>query len=654
MPAFPGDTAHRMPGRQQAQPGGDRVSAPPQRHGCLHHPFELHAARTPAAIAAADETGSLSYGELNRRANQLAHYLRDLGVKPEVPVAVCMEPGLDMIAAFLAVLKAGGAFVFLDPACPPERFRFLLDDSAAVAVLTRGHPVPVSGETSATVPVLDLAASNPPWSNHSDLNPDTEAIGLKPAHLAQILYTSGSTGEPKGVLIEHCGMSVLSNWFVREFKLTSDFVSLVATPASFMQVYKNIYGPLSVGARLQIVRDQKDPGAILSAITRANVTLLNLTPSTFSMLVDADQSNVLSRIRTVVFSGEPVPLRKFTALAHPWPAMVNTYGQAECPVSAAYRIPRRHGQSTPPPVPIGQALPHARIYILNRAGEPAPDGVAGELYVSSSTLARGYLNRPAMTAERFLPDRFASRPGARMFRTGDLGRRLPDGAIEFLGRNDFQVKIRGARVELGEIEAQLRQCGAVRDAVVTAREDAPGDWRLVAYYLALPGTAAEEESLRPAQLRAHLAARLPEHMVPAAYVRLESFPLTASGKLNRRELKPPTASAHASQGYEPPQGAMETMMGPIWAEVLKLDRIGRHDNFFSLGGNSLLAMQVELRLRKLLGVEIPVSRIFQSPTIAGLARAVEEMLDSMRSGNELLGILEELESMPESNAETTG
>ena len=618
---------------------------------CLNLLFEEQVARSPDAVAVVFEDRSLSYAELNRRANQLAHYLGELGVGPEVVVAVCVEPSVEMIVALLAVLKAGGAYLPLDPAFPVERLRFMIEDSAPVALLTQSLLLACFQEFDLALEVFSLNATNPPWSNHPETNPDAGSIGLNSGHLAQILYTSGSTGKPKGVLIEHRGLVVQALWFVNEFKLTNDYAGLVATSSSFLTVYKNMYGPLFVGGQLHVVRNQKDPNAVISAAFRANVTLLNLTPTTFSMLIEADSKNELSKIQTVLPTGEPLRLHLFAKLRNPRPEFVNTYGQTECGTASIHRIRPDMDDSGQETAPIGRPLPYARIYILNEQGDPVPTGAVGELYIGGAGLARGYLNRPDLTAERFLPDTFSAASGARMYRSGDLGRWLPDGTIELLGRNDFQVKIRGVRIEPGEIEARLMEYPGVREAAVIVREDNPGDERLVAYYLASRSGDGLRSSLHPGQLRFHMAAGLPERLVPAAYVRLDSWPTTPNMKLDRKALPQPNRECYASTEYEPPQGPMETEMVSIWANVLKLDQVGRRDNFFFLGGNSLLAMQVEIRLRKAFGIEVPVARLFESPTVESFAEAVEAMVNAVDDEAELLRILGEIEAMPEIGSE---
>lgn len=617
----------------------------------LNRLFEDQVSRSPESVALVFEDQSLSYAELNRRANRLAHYLRALGVGPEALVAICAEPCVEMIAAILAVLKAGGAYLPLDPAFPVERLRFMLEDSAPLALLTQSHLRSHFPELQADLKVLDLSAANPPWTSFPEFNPDAECDGPGSASLAQVIYTSGSTGRPKGVLLEHRALAILALWYIQECCLDRDFVSLPVTSFSFSAFYKNIYGPLFSGGRIHLMRNLKDTSELLSTAARENVRILNLTPTALSMFVDADQKGVLSSIRTIMLVGEPIQLHKLSALPSPRPEIINTYGQAESGLASFHRIPPGCDLTRETWSSIGRPFPFARIYILSEAGDPVPAGTEGELYIASACMSRGYLHRPELTAQRFLPDPFSSAAGARMFKTGDRGRWLADGTIEFLGRNDFQVKIRGVRIELGEIEACLMDHPAVREAVVIVREDTPGDERLVAYYLPARSGGGTESAPNPEQLRRHAAARLPEHIVPAAYVRLDAWPRTPGGKLDRRALPPPQRDAYPGCDYEPPRDSMEAAMVEIWSSVLKLERIGRYDNFFLLGGNSLLGMQVAVRLRKVFGLEVPVSQIFANPTIGSFSKTVGALLQSMPGNADLLRILDEVEALPETPAE---
>lgn len=597
---------------------------------CLHQLFEEQAARTPNAVALVVDATTLSYAELNRRANQLAHYLRGLGVMPDARVAICVERSFEMVVALLAVLKAGGAYVPLDPAYPVDRLHFVLEDSKPVALLTQRHLEGLFPGIGDRLPVLDLTAATPAWHSQAETNPDLEAIGLRPNHLAYIIYTSGSTGQPKGVMVEHANVMRLFTATDEWFHFGADDTWTLFHSFAFDFSVWEIWGALLYGGRLVIVPKEiaRSPADFYKLICQQKVTVLNQTPGAFRQLIAAQANNQDSHhLRYVVFGGEALEV----ATLKPWyelnrkqrTQLVNMYGITETTVHVTYRPleqsdTERHGAS-----PIGCRIPDLRTYILDTHGQPVPVGVTGELYVGGAGVARGYLNRPELTAERFVADPFRSEPGSRMYRTGDLGRWLADGKIEYLGRNDFQVKIRGFRIELGEIEARLAEYPAVREAVVIVREDTPGDKRLVAYYTSSSlMNEAEEDTFGAKQFRSHLFTSLPEYMVPAAYVHLKSLPLTHNGKLDRKALPAPEADSYSTSGYESPQGETETKLAAIWADILKLERIGRHDNFFDLGGHSLMAARAVALLNSEFGTTLPVRVLFMASTVSALASVI--------------------------------
>jgi amino acid adenylation domain-containing protein len=592
----------------------NRTAADFPRDACLHELFEAQAARTPGAVAVVAGGGSLTYAELNARANRLAHHLRALGVRPEVRVGICVERGPEMMVGLLAVLKAGGAYLPLDPAYPAERLRYMIADSAPRVVLTKraiaaAEHGPLAG-AGAELLLLDA----PAWEERPATNPERGA--LDPGHLAYVIYTSGSTGRPKGVMVAHRGVVNLVHWYVRETALSPHDAVLIATSFSFDLTQRNLFGPLFVGARLHLAAEPFHPHAILAQVRGDGVTLANLTSTAFHALIDASAGGELAGMRLVVLGGEATRAEKLMELAPPRPAFMNAYGPTECSgVVTCHRLAAELSRYAGGSVPLGRPVANSRIYLLDGTGEPVPVGVPGELYVGGVQVARGYQGRPGLTAERFLPDPFGGEPGARLYRTGDLGRWRPDGTIEFLGRNDFQVKVRGFRVELGEVEARLREHPAVRDAVVAAREDRPGDTRLVAYWVGAEAVGAEA-------LRRHAGERLPEYMVPAAYVHLPALPLTPSGKLDRRALPAPDADAFARHAYEAPVGEAEEALGAIWSEVLGVERVGRRDDFFDLGGHSLLAVQAISRIRRVMGVELELGTVFARPVLKELAEAL--------------------------------
>jgi amino acid adenylation domain-containing protein len=579
----------------------------------VHELFEAQVERAPDAVAVVFEGERLTYGELNARANQLAHHLRERGVGPDVRVGICVERSLEMMVGLLGILKAGGAYLPLDPAYPADRLQHMLEDGAPAVLLTQE---PLAGLFAGSgVPVLDLQADAWVWAGHPVANPERD--GLATGHLAYVIYTSGSTGLPKGVMNQHGCIVNRLTWGQRAWRMGTDEAILGQTSLNFDGHLRELFWPLTAGGRIVMARPEghRDPRYLLETIRAQGVTTLNLVPSLLQLLLEHEDMPACAGLRRVLCGGEALPgtlVRRFHDRL-PGAVLHNLYGPSEA--ATAVSTPVAPEYESKAVVPIGRPGSNVRTYILDREGNPTPVGVAGELHVGGAGVARGYLNRPALTAERFVADPFAGEPGARMYRTGDLARWLPDGTIEFLGRNDFQVKIRGFRVELGEIEARIAAHAEVREAVVLAREDAPGDRRLVAYYVAA-------EPIRAEELRAHAAERLPEYMVPAAYVWLEALPLTPNGKVDRRALPAPDGSALAARAYEAPVGATETELAEIWGEVLKVSPVGRNDHFFELGGHSLLAMTLIERMRQR-GLHADIRSLFTTLTLAEFAAAVD-------------------------------
>jgi len=582
---------------------------------CVHQLFEAQAERTPDAVAVVYEGEALSYGELNARANQLAHHLVGLGVGPDVRVGICMERGLEMPVTLLAILKAGGAYVPLDPAYPAERLRQMLEDSRPAALLTHGATGALFGDVG--VPVIDVEAESSAWSGRPRTNPERGA--LTPDHLCYVIYTSGSTGKPKGVMNQHRTVVNRMGWWQRAWRLGADEAILCKTSLSFDGSLRETFWPWSVGARMVMARPEghKDPDHLLEMIRREQIGAVNLVPSMLQVLLEHPEIESCAGLRQIICTGEALPgplLARFHERL-PHVALHNLYGPSEAATAVAECACTPEGERAT--VPIGRPTSNVRIYLLDEAGEPVPVGVPGELYIGGVGVARGYLDRPELTAEKFVPDSFGGEPGARLYRTGDLARWLADGRAEFLGRNDFQVKIRGFRVELGEIEARLAKHPAVRDSAVTAREDSSGEKRLVAYYVGAQGVEVEV-------LRAYLSEELPDYMVPAAYVRLEALPLTPNGKLDRRALPAPQGDAFVTRAYEAPVGETEAAVAEIWSDVLGVERVGRWDHFFELGGHSLRAVQVVSRVRQVLEVEVALSELFLRPVLADFARGLEQ------------------------------
>lgn len=592
---------------------------------CLHTLIEAQVARTPGAVAVSAEDRQLSFHELNSLANQLAHHLRTLGVRPDDRVGICVERGWPMVVGLLAILKSGGAYVPLDPAYPSDRLAHMVKDSAPKVLLTQGRLASVLDGLEIACPRLDLDAATPDWAASPDTNPGAE-VGVNARHLAYMIYTSGSTGLPKGAMNEHRGIVNRLLWMQDAYGLTAQDTVLQKTPFSFDVSVWEFFWPLLTGARLVMARPEghKDPAYLSELIVREKISTLHFVPSMLHAFLEDDSAATCAGVlKRVMCSGEALPASLVERFHQRLPAVElhNLYGPTEAAVDVtAWAC--APGASTLN-IPIGRPIANTRMYVLDAHLEPVPQGVSGELYIGGVQVGRGYLNRDELTAERFLADPFVG-GDARMYRTGDLGRWMPDGNIEYLGRNDFQVKIRGFRIELGEIEARLLEHDEVSAAVVLARPDAAGDLRLVAYYV----PQREGATVSVETFRSHLAQNLPDHMVPGIYVRLEALPVTPNGKMDRAALPEPGHDRpDLAAAYEPPTTSEETEICAAFAAVLGISGIGRHDNFFDLGGNSLLAMRLLERVRQWQAgrngdgesVALSATLFFQHPTPAGLA-----------------------------------
>ena len=571
---------------------------------------EQQVERTPDAVAVVYGEQALTYRELNARANQLAHKLLRLGAGPDQVIGLYVERSTDLLVALLAIVKTGAAYLPLDPLFPAERLGYMLEDSGARLLVTQQS---LRRDLPAFAGATILLEEEDWQANPSD-NP---AIAVRPEHLAYVIYTSGSTGKPKGVQVPRGALTNLL-WSMREWLQLSDLDRLLAVSTiSFDIAAADVWLPLLVGAHAVVASREAaaDGNALRGLLDRHNITFLQATPVTWRLLFDAGWKGKPDL--QAVCTGEAMPPEVAAKLEPVVKRLWNLYGPTETTIwSTGYEV--TDGQK---PILIGRPVANTQCYILDRQRQPVPVGVTGELYIGGDGLARGYLNRPELTAEKFVADPFRGGK-ARMYRTGDLARYWADGNIECLGRIDHQVKIRGYRIELGEIEARLSEYPGVREAAVIAREDTPGDKRLVAYFTVSPVGETEEGTIGAEQLRSHLSASLPEYMVPAGYVRMESLPLTPNGKLDRKALPAPEADAYSTRGYEPPQGETEIKLAAIWAEVLKLDRVGRHDNFFSLGGHSLIAVTLIERMRRN-GFEVDARTFFLAPSLADLVAAIE-------------------------------
>ncbi|UQV46665.1 amino acid adenylation domain-containing protein [Janthinobacterium lividum] len=591
--------------------------------GCLHELFERQVARTPDASALVHAGQSLSYAELNAQANRLACYLREQGVGPERLVAICTERSVEMVVGVLATLKAGGAYVPLDPAYPRERLAYMLQDSAPVLMLTYGEGAAATHGLAEAVARIDLGRDTALWMERMTGNQPV----FDAASLAYVIYTSGSTGLPKGVMVQHDNVVNAVLDYSRSSGLHAGDRILQFASFGFDTSVVEIFPGLSVGAEI-VLRplDMLVPDATFFSFLRTHrITVADL-PTAFWHAWAGDASTDLpqcsSELRRIVVGGEKAELLHLVQ----WFAKCNTrdidwtnmYGPTETTINATAITYDANSILPVVAIPIGRPIANTQVYVLDARLKPVPIGSVGELYIGGAGVARGYLNRPELTAERFIADPFSNETGARLYKTGDLGRWLADGSIEYLGRNDFQVKIRGFRIELGEIETCLVGCAGVREAVVLAREDAPGDQRLVAYLV--PEEGAE---LDLAVVRAALAAQLAAFMVPSAFVLLTRLPLTPNGKLDRKALPVPSGDAYASEAYETPQGEVEEKLAAIWAELLQVERVGRQDDFFALGGHSLLAVRLVSRVRQVLGQELALGALFANPVLAQLAQGLD-------------------------------
>jgi amino acid adenylation domain-containing protein len=588
----------------------------------VQHAFERQAAATPDAIALIHDDASLSYAALEAQANQLAHHLCALGVAPDDRVAVCLPRGIAMVVAVLAALKAGAAYVPLDATYPSERLAYLLHDcGASVLLTTPACADALSLPTDLTVVFAD--AVQPVWQALPTTAP---ARASSPLQAAYVIYTSGSTGRPKGVLMPHGPLLNLLQWEAEHCAAAGmqSLRTLQFSALGFDASFQEIFSTLGTGGSLVLIADtqRRDAHALYrhvcaQRVERLYMPYIALQSLAETVLADPTLDALDCPLRQVLTAGEQLritpAIRAFFA-ARPGCRLHNYYGPTETHVASAHLLPADTALWPLLP-PIGSALPRTPLYVLDAQRQPLPIGAIGELYIAGVQVARGYLQRPALTAERFVADPFATQPGQRMYRTGDLARWRTDGSVEFLGRNDDQVKLRGFRIEPGEIEATLQACPGVRNAAVVLREDRHGDKRLVAY---LVGTGLHIE-----QVRDRLAASLPDYMVPAAYVLLPAIPTTTHGKLDRAALPVPDAAALPLQAYVAPEGERERLLAALWSELLGIEQVGRHDSFFALGGHSLLGVQLISRLRSALGVELPLAALFAHPRLADLAMALD-------------------------------
>jgi amino acid adenylation domain-containing protein len=591
---------------------------------CVHELFEQQVARTPDAVAVVAGEKSLTYSELDTRANQVANYLRKRGVGPEALVGVCLGRSPELVVALLGVLKSGGAYVPLDSSYPEERLSFMVSDSSVRVLITEERCKHLFPSMQKSTICLDSD-----WPAISLEEKSRVSSGVTQLNLAYIIYTSGSTGKPKGAMILHRGLVNYLWWAIRAYDVTAGGSVPVHSSISFDLTVTSLYPALLAGGQVELIAEDIGAQNLLAALrNKKNRTLVKITPAhleALSLQLTPDQVSGMTKV--FVIGGENLladTLRLWRDSA-PETRLVNEYGPTEtvvgCCVYTVQPEDPRHG-----PVPIGRPIANTQLYVLDESLQPVPPGVTGELYIGGAGVARGYLNRPDLTKERFLPNPFSTDSEARIYKTGDLVRYREDAIIECLGRIDNQVKIRGYRIELGEIEAVLTSCPEVQTSVVLAREDTPGDKQLVAYL-------ASENGKRPsiAELGNFLKDKLPDYMIPGKFVFLDSFPLTHNGKIDRKALPAPSAE-HASAAGDAsgqPRNTTEEMLAAIWMDLFKLDRVGINDDFFDLGGHSLLAIRAMSRIRETFGVDLQAEVLFTNPTIAGLA---ESLMEACASG----------------------
>jgi amino acid adenylation domain-containing protein/thioester reductase-like protein len=601
--------------RHQVVERFNATQMPYAREKLIHELFQEQVQRTPNSVAVMHGDERLTYVELNGRANQLAHYLRQKGVGPDRLVGLCVGRSLEMIVSLLAILKAGGAYVPLDPSYPTERLKYMLEDASPCVLI-------VQRELNNSLPgsVANVIAVDGDWTDVSyqpTENLDPRTLGLRSDHLAYVIYTSGSTGLPKGVMIEHRG--VINYLCTARACYRPDAGSVVSSSLSFDATVTSLLVPLIQGSSVRLLSEGHELDGLTQQIHAGFNGLIKITPAHLELLGQQLLSEgTSSAVGVFVIGGEalmPSTVQLWKRL-QPGARLINEYGPTETVVGCStYEV--LDGASLGTSVPIGTPISNAQIYILDASLQPVPIGVAGEIYIGGAGVARGYLNRPDLTTTRFLPDVFSAEPNARMYKTGDVGRWRADGVIEYLGRNDDQVKIRGFRIEPGEIETQLIRHSRIKEVVVVAREDAADEKRLVAYIVPRDSSDVSIE-----ELRACLEEVLPEYMIPSAFVMLQNLPLTPNGKLDRRALPAPEIGAYVSGKYDEAQGEIEERVASIWRELLGVERIGRIDHFFELGGHSLLVLKLLFNIHRSFGKSLKVSDVYKHPTLRELASLI--------------------------------
>jgi amino acid adenylation domain-containing protein len=588
---------------------------------CLHQLFEEQVKRTGGRVAVMHGSQKQTYDELNRRSNQLAHYLKRSGVGPEVIVGIHMDRSIEMLVSILGVLKAGGAYLPLETGSPKDRLALMIEDGRASLILTRGR-------SQASLPdrVGKIIDWDEQWESISEESEANLANEASPHNLAYVLYTSGSTGQPKGVMIQHQGLINYLSWCVAAYSVAEGEGAPVHSPIGFDLTVTSLFSPLLAG-KTTVLSSDRDGVEWLSSILQSgeNYSLIKLTPAHLNLLSQGlPDSRAAARVNALIVGGEALRAEslEFWRACAPTTRIINEYGPTETVVGCCvYEI--KNGEAITGAVPIGRPIANTQIRILDDNMRPVPIGRIGHLYIGGDGVARGYANQPKLTAEKFVPDPYAKVPGARLYKSGDHARYLPDGAIEFIGRDDDQVKIRGYRLELGEIESVIGAHPDVGQVSVIVREDTPGDKRLVAY---LAGSVGDTMNIN--RLRDYLKQKLPEYMLPSNFVVLNSLPLTSTGKVDRRRL--PMPSEHRPDldvSYLGPRTEVEQSIANIWRQVLRIDEPGVNDNFFDLGGNSLLLAQARAKLVEVFGECVSLVDMFLYPTVSSLSSYLTRSLD---------------------------
>jgi len=601
------------------------------QHQCIHQLFESQVERTPDAIAVVFEDEQLTYQELNARANQLAHYLRSMGVKPEVLVGICVERSLSMLIGILAILKAGGAYIPLDPSYPTERLAYMLEDSQPGVLLTQKHLIESLPNLKAKVICIDSI-----WELIADENTANPVCNITEDNLAYVIYTSGSTGKPKGAMNTHRGICNRLLWMQDAYQLTAADSVLQKTPFSFDVSVWEFFWSLIAGARLIVAQPEghRDTNYLVNLILQQQITTLHFVPSMLRMFLEAEGLKKCRSLVRVIASGEALPAQLQQRFFNRLDAQLhNLYGPTEAAVDVTF-WQCKDSLTNQKTVPIGRPIANIQIYLLDKYFNSVAVGVAGEVYIGGVGVGRGYLNRPDLTAEKFIPNPF-SQETRRLYKTGDLARYLPNGEIEYIGRIDYQVKVRGFRIELGEIETLIIQHPGIQETVVVVRDDSGDSQRIVAYIV-----PQKEQTLTIAELRQFLELKLPNYMVPAAFVMLEALPLTPNSKVDRKALPlPDRISPELEKTFIAPQTTIEKQLALIWGQVLGLEKIGINDNFFELGGDSILSLQI-ISKANLAGLQLTAKQLFQHKTVAKLAAVAGTTKKIQAEQNPVTGLLE--------------